>query len=224
MNDPLKDFLFIDQLKIMGYGESDTSGCWIKFQLTPELLEVVRGRKGEMVEVAAKLIDNAGEIIPVSKPNKGEYGKYWQKIIAYGTFNAPQVLGAVGSDAAYRGWITHQPSALSGKNDWDEDAGEGRCVAAHVRRVAAGSGTGIKPDYSCIPLTDAEHREQHQKGEPDRELFERKANQYRLEWASNTLAKQLGYDRRSECPGEKVAKWAEEHDLTRFFPVERDTQ
>jgi len=59
--DPLKDFMFIDQLKIMGYGESDSSGCWIKFQLTPELLEIVRGRKGEMVEVAARLLDNAGQ-------------------------------------------------------------------------------------------------------------------------------------------------------------------
>src|SRR5262245_14745507 len=42
--------------------------------------------------------------------------------------------------------------------------GEGRCVAAHVRR-ASDSGTAYKAAYSCVPLTDAEHRLQHQKGE-----------------------------------------------------------
>lgn len=68
-----------------------------------------------------------------------------------------------GSDKQYREWVRRQPSCLSGQfSEWVN--GQGRCVAAHVRR-AGESGTGHKGDYACVPLTDAEHRLQHQHGE-----------------------------------------------------------
>ena len=187
MNDALKNFLFIDQLKIMGYGESDTSGCWIKFQLTPELLEMVRGRKGEMVEVAARLIDNSGEYIPPNKKPKiyadaapktmgelynqeaiessGEHGKYWQGLIRLGVFNAPPVLEAIGADKNFQAWVRKQPSCLSKDADWDEESGELRNEYCHVRRVSEGAGTGIKPKYFGVPMTHEEHNYQHQYGE-----------------------------------------------------------
>ena len=156
MGDVFKNWLFIDQLKIMGYGESDTSGCWMKFQLTPELLEVVRGRKGEMVEVAARLIDNSGEYVPPARKAKtlkevpvrfetktdpetgeketvahidvGRHGKYWQHLIRHGVFNAPPVLEAIGSDEDFRHWIHKQPSCLSKDADWDEMEGDRKSV------------------------------------------------------------------------------------------------
>lgn len=218
--DATEGFLFIDQLKIMGYGESDTSGCWIKFQLTPELLEVVRGRKGEMVEVAARLIDNAGEYIQpeLKEDPPGDHGKFWAKLIAYGTFNAPPVLKQIGSDAEFRAWIQRQPSCISHNADWDEEAGEPRCEAAHVRRVEGGAGTAIKPEYACVPLTHEEHAEQHQKGEHDREWFEKQAAKYRYEWASATLAKKHGFERRRDCPPDVIVGWFERRDLWRFLP------
>src|ERR1700722_7008044 len=70
---------------------------------------------------------------------------------------------AKGSDKQFREWIQRQPSCVSGRfNEYVN--GEGRCVAAHVRR-AGESGTGYKGEYSCVPMTQAEHLQQHQKGE-----------------------------------------------------------
>jgi len=66
-------------------------------------------------------------------------------------------------DEAYREWIRRQPSCISGRfSEWVD--GEGRCIAAHVRRAAT-SGTAFKASFSCVPLTNAEHLVQHQKGE-----------------------------------------------------------
>lgn len=67
------------------------------------------------------------------------------------------------SDEAYRAWIQREPSCLSGKFSEYVD-GEGRNLACHVRRAAT-SGTGYKGEFSCVPMTNAEHQWQHQKGE-----------------------------------------------------------
>jgi hypothetical protein len=67
------------------------------------------------------------------------------------------------TDKAFREWIRRQPSCISGRfSEWVN--GEGRCVAAHVRR-AKNSGTGFKASFCCVPLTQEEHLLQHQKGE-----------------------------------------------------------
>lgn len=60
------------------------------------------------------------------------------------------------SDAKFLAWIRTLPSCLSG---------DGPCQAAHVRRVQFGSGTGIKPPFSAVPLTFTEHYLQHSQGE-----------------------------------------------------------
>lgn len=61
-------------------------------------------------------------------------------------------------------WVRRQPSCVSGSfSEWVD--GEGRCEFAHVRRVSRGSGTGIKPMFSGVPLTHDEHAMQHEKGE-----------------------------------------------------------
>lgn len=70
---------------------------------------------------------------------------------------------AKGTDKQYREYIQHQPSCISGEfSEWVN--GEGRCIAAHVRR-AGESGVGCKAEYACVPLTQAEHDLQHQCGE-----------------------------------------------------------
>ena len=67
---------------------------------------------------------------------------------------------SVPRDSHYKAWIRTMPSAVSGYRG---------CEAAHT-----GSDGGAKlkaSDYSCIPLTPAEHAEYHQIG---KESFERK--------------------------------------------------
>lgn len=58
-------------------------------------------------------------------------------------------------DEKYRAWLRTLPSCVSSKSP---------CIAAHVRR-ARNSGTGMKPLFSAVPLTDEEHRYQHDHGE-----------------------------------------------------------
>jgi hypothetical protein len=63
------------------------------------------------------------------------------------------------SDKLFLEFIRRQDTCLP---RWAGD--KSRTVAAHVRR-SSNSGTGTKPEYSAIPLTDEQHRYQHQQGE-----------------------------------------------------------
>jgi hypothetical protein len=64
---------------------------------------------------------------------------------------------AAKDDKHYCEWLKTQPSALSGLSP---------CVSAHFR-TAKNSGTGCKPLFSVIALTDYEHKKQHNIGQFD---------------------------------------------------------
>ena len=118
---------------------------------------------------------------------KGSWGKYAQALYHTGFFYAPKVLALMGSDEEYRKWIQKQPSAYSGDySEWVN--GEGRCIAAHVRR-AGEAGTGYKPLYACIPLTDSEHQLQHQRGESALTNFDwdKARAEYQIKWVKEKL-------------------------------------
>jgi hypothetical protein len=92
-----------------------------------------------------------------------------------------------GTDKEFLLWLRKRPSALSGKMDYDPDTGESFCVAAHFR-TAKNSGTGCKPEYSAIPLTDAEHKEQHRIGQfnfKKRDWWERMTKYYLTIWINS---------------------------------------
>jgi len=90
---------------------------------------------------------------------------------------------AIRLDKEFRQWIERQPSAYSGRfSEWPD--GVGYSIACHVRR-AANAGTGYKPLFSCIPLSDAEHKLTHQHGESALAppgWFEMKAAEYLARW------------------------------------------
>lgn len=65
---------------------------------------------------------------------------------------------AYGTDKQFLDWLTYQPSCLDGVfNQWQD--GVGRNIACHVRR-AGFAGTGFKPPFSAVPMTDAQHKVQ----------------------------------------------------------------
>lgn len=66
-------------------------------------------------------------------------------------------------DERFLEWIRTLPSCLSGQfNHYVH--GEGRSIAAHVRRSAE-AGTGYKPLLSAVPLTFEQHNDQSWHGE-----------------------------------------------------------
>lgn len=59
-------------------------------------------------------------------------------------------------DACYLDWLTYQPSCVDGSfHQWQD--GVGRNIACHVRQLNRGAGTGVKPPYSAIPMTQEQH-------------------------------------------------------------------
>jgi hypothetical protein len=65
--------------------------------------------------------------------------------------------------------------------------GEGRCEFAHVRKVSAGAGAGIKPPYCGVPLTRLQHQNQSDYGYSyymPFEMFFKKAIEYLQRWVN----------------------------------------
>ena len=61
MTNPESLIYWSDESQLMGYGESDSSGCWLKFQITPEDLEKFRGLKGTVFHHTLVKIQDNGE-------------------------------------------------------------------------------------------------------------------------------------------------------------------
>lgn len=232
--------------RLLGYGESDTSGKWLKFEIpqdpeAPDYLEKFRGLKGQCFDLAIEPVKTEGEAVPVGaesiKKKKGPYGEYAKALKLSGFFRAPQVWEALGSDKDYLDWVTYQPSCISGEySEFDENE-EGRCIAAHVRRVRDGAGTGMKPRYSAVPLTFKEHQIQHESGESGcldaflrkheryfwgeeaaRDWFDRQRINYVERWAWETFRKHLLVDSMSEVSPQLMYDWAKANEVENLLP------
>lgn len=121
-----------------------------------------------------------------------------------------------GTDAEYQTWVRRWPSCLSGAYT-EYVNGEGMNVYAHVRRVSSGAGMAEKPPYSGIPLTDAEHQMQHQRGEgvfAPPEWYDAQARNYLYMWihgakppSSDDFKAHWKKDYIIEYPGQILALW-----------------
>lgn len=98
-----------------------------------------------------------------------------------------------GTDEQYQAYVRTLPSVLT--NDYREWVhGEGRSVYAHIRSVADGAGTGIKPPYSGVPLTQQQHANTHQYGEKyynPSEWWQRRKIRILTNWINNVSPPQL---------------------------------
>ena len=160
--------------------------------------------------------------LPASPPEKSAFGQEAKALKLSGFFRVPEVWKVLGSDAAYLEWIRRQPSAHSGEFSEQVD-GEGRCEAAHVRRIESGAGTSIKPQYSAIPLTHEEHLSTHTQGESylhPPEWFERERMKYVEGWAWQQLRKVLKIDSMKDADPKSVFQWANFHGVEKYLPRE----
>lgn len=163
-----------------------------------------------------------GAETPDIKYEKPDF-KYAHYLHQYGFFRNPRVYTATGTDKMFLDWIRRQPSVVSGKFGAYNDQGEGRCEAAHVRR-ASNSGTGMKPEYSAVPLTPEEHRLQHQKGyaalghEPD--WFVKKSVECLEKWCKEVTRLEIDKDATSfsQIPINRFMEWFDGSDLEKEIP------
>lgn len=181
---------------------------------------------GKHVGVAFAEVEQGEALAAAPKPPQEEkpYGKLASELYRVGFFFNPKVLKAIGTDAEYLEWIEKLPCcAPEGEITWgavlDTDAirHSGDIVAAHVRRIANGAGAAIKPPYSAIPLCDAHHKLQHQKGESvfpgGKDWFDKQRAKYVQEWASHYLADHLGFKSMGHIHPELLRAWATANDI-----------
>jgi len=178
------------------------------------------GTPGSAIALA-RITDAAAVEIDRPKPEKGPYGKFAQALVASGFFRIPRVWEGIGTDEEYLEWVKHQPCALTGNFSEHHDSGEQYCVPAHVRRVEHGSGTGIKPRYSAIPLMHDLHQQAHQHGDTTlcpEEWWQKQRIKHIEKWAFETLKKRLNYDSYTEIPPTTLVAWATQRDLMNYLP------
>lgn len=121
-----------------------------------------------------------------------------------------------GTDADYLAWIRTKSCCAPRLGVCGGDV-----VAAHVRRIANGAGTGIKPPYSAVPLCDKHHKEQHQYGESavgGKEYLDKKRGEFVTEWAKGKLKQILGVESLKDALPDLVYAWAESVDLVKYLP------
>lgn len=156
-------------------------------------------------------------------------GKVMKHFYTSGFFQSPKVCRALGVDAEFLQWLRHQRCWKCDKVDMGEGGIE-FVQAAHVRRINAGSGTSIKPQYSAIPLCSECHSIQHAVGESaiaPPEWWAEKAARARQEWGHQKLRWHLGVDSISaEVSVGDLWDWLTESDLLNFVPakVRRDVE
>lgn len=150
------------------------------------------------------------------------YGRYARVLRTHVMFMlARKVWEAVGSDDEYLEWCRHQPCAKCKWKPHFEMSDFIACEAAHVRRIADGAGTALKPAYSAIPLCHEHHTEQHRVGESilgGKEAVDRARIKHVQEWVWETLKTTLGFEHWSEVPPAKLVAWAEAHGVVDTLP------
>ena len=107
---------------------------------------------------------------------------------------------AKGTTEQYEAYVRTFPSVLTNNfKEWID--GEGVSVFAHYRDVSRGAGTGIKPPYSGLPLTQEQHSNQHQHGYDyynPRQWWETQCNIMLCKWINNVKPPVLPEKRTSE--------------------------
>jgi len=142
---------------------------------------------------------------PTEKNNES-----WRKIVFQSAlFRTPEVWKVMGTDAQFLQWVRTNPCRVCKARAPSE--------AAHVRRVASGAGTGIKPEYAAIALCSKHHKQQHDHGEGHlggKELF----NKWRIEsvhaWCWVQMKKDLGCSSMKEASLKQFYDWLFQKGLT----------
>lgn len=191
--------------------------------------------KGTDVAIALLNVNQYGEIkndlspesnVTESSNIKPDYGQQAKILVQSSFFRSPEVWKAIGTDQELIEWTRTQPCCVCGKHEAVQTKNGGyyeASDAAHVRRIADGAGTGIKPPYSVIPLCRECHSKQHQSGEAaigGKGLVDELRIENVQLWAKERLKRILAVESLKYLNPNDLVKWAEEKQISRFLPGE----
>lgn len=169
----------------------------------------------------------------ITQNAKGPYGEQAKELKLSGFFRIPDVWRAIGKDEEFLAWLRTKecaakellrprvPVLVFPSPQVRSIPCDGDIVAAHIRRIANGAGTGIKPPFSALPLCNNHHMLQHQKGEGalgGKEWFDQQRIKYVEQWAWETLKAALGYESFADINPRIIYDWAQPHDLIKYLP------
>lgn len=149
------------------------------------------------------------------------FGKQASELYRTGFFFVPSVLEAIGTDDDFLEWIKSLECCVRGSLIADK-AHEGDIVPAHVRRIAHGAGTGIKPRYSAVSMCNKHHQLQHQHGESEvggKDHLDNLRNKNVVEWASTRLAAHFNQPSMGYVAPSDLKQWAIDHDVVYYLPA-----
>ena len=153
------------------------------------------------------------------KKTKGEHGSFAKWLVQSGFFRKPDVWAFLGSDKRFLEWLKLQECAFTNA----PDRHDGDIVPAHVRRIADGAGTAVKPKYSAIPLCNKHHNQQHQHGESHlggKEWFDRQRIIWVEKWARDVLRERAGVDSLTKLSPYHLESVMRESGINVNIPVE----
>lgn len=171
--------------------------------------------------IAAETMDSAQS--GLQEETIQTFGEHAQALMLHSDWMGnPKVWEQIGTDDDYLKWCREQKCAHCSKAPrWEMDTFM-PSEAAHVRRVANGAGTAIKPPYSAIPLCSGCHRDQHQRGE-DAIGGKDKVDRMRLDhvkrWAWETMREIFDVESMREANPADVLAWAKSRGIERYLPL-----
>ena len=156
----------------------------------------------------------------VAKVNTKPFGKQASELYRIGFFFNSKIMEAVGTDQEFLDWLKTQPCCAnpSLSSPSHHHIHDGDIVPAHVRRIAAGAGTAIKPLYSAVPLCDHHHKLQHQHGESvlgGKDWFDQQRAKHLSRWMAEKCFRMpsMGY-----VQPMSLQVWAKARGLEHFLP------
>lgn len=175
------------------------------------------GEPGSAIAVARLTVEAAQQ--QLQQQMAAPFGELAKTLRLSSFFRTTNVWAKIGQDKDFLAWLRQQPCAYCKA----KPSQHAPTQAAHVRRVANGSGTAIKPAYSAIPLCHSHHALQHQQGESalgGKEWFDRQRITHLAHWGWQTLKQRLGHASWSQVPPEVLRQWAMNNHVDQYLPQE----
>lgn len=149
-----------------------------------------------------------------------DYGNYARTLRLSVFFGIPEVWKATGTDEQFLAFVrTQKCMARSGQPC---DTQTPPSDPAHVWRLAAGAGKGIKPPYSAMPMCRRHHALQHQHGEEvigGRAWMEQCAQTMRIKWVWAEIKDDVGVASMRDADPAKVYEWCQKKGIERYLPA-----